>query len=138
MSKFALSTRSIGRLANTDERILTLLLNAIQYTAIDFGIPKDGGLRTAERQNEIFASGASQKDGYVKISYHQTGKAFDIVCYSSGSVTWDKIYYYMVAGVILGTAKAMGINLVWGGNWDNDTDLKDQSFMDLGHFQLMD
>lgn len=136
MSGFRLSTRSISRLENTDERILLILLNAIKYTPIDFGIPPDGGVRTAGQQNALYLKKVSEKDGYVKISYHQTGKAFDIVCYKSGSVTWDRLYYYMVAGVILGTAKALHIDLTWGGNWDGDTDLNDQSLMDLGHFQL--
>ena len=30
----------------------------------------------------------------------------------------------------------MGIDLIWGGDWDGDTDLKDNAFDDLVHFEL--
>ena len=30
----------------------------------------------------------------------------------------------------------MGIDLIWGGDWDGDTDLNDNNFDDLVHFEL--
>ena len=30
----------------------------------------------------------------------------------------------------------MDINLRWGGDWDQDTEVKDNRFDDLGHFEL--
>ena len=38
---------------------------------------------------------------------------------------------------ILDTAKAMGIDLRWGGDWDRDTEVRDNSFDDLVHFEIV-
>ena len=44
--------------------------------------------------------------------------------------------FYFMAGIVLATAKSFGIDLRWGGDWDGDMDLDDQTFMDLGHFEI--
>jgi hypothetical protein len=44
--------------------------------------------------------------------------------------------FYVLAGAMMATAWHMGIPLRWGGDWDRDLDLDDQSFNDLGHFEL--
>lgn len=44
-------------------------------------------------------------------------------------------HYCQLAGFYLGTAHILGIPLRWGGDWDDDRDLFDQSFDDLGHFE---
>ena len=36
---------------------------------------------------------------------------------------------------MLGVAAAEGIKIRWGGDWDRDNDLADQSFNDLVHFE---
>jgi len=39
---------------------------------------------------------------------------------------------------VLGTARAHGLNLLWGGNWDADqVIIDDQNFNDLGHFEII-
>ena len=43
-----------------------------------------------------------------------------------------------MAGYIQATADKLGIKIRWGGDWDSDGDLDDQTFMDLGHFELVD
>ena len=30
----------------------------------------------------------------------------------------------------------MGLKIRWGGDWDNDTEVKDTGFKDLPHFEL--
>lgn len=44
--------------------------------------------------------------------------------------------FYFMAGIILTVAESLGVELRWGGDWDGDKDLDDQTFMDLGHFEL--
>ena len=44
-----------------------------------------------------------------------------------------KFYYY--GGYVLATGDAMGIPLTWGGDWDGDRDIHDQTFDDLVHFE---
>jgi len=44
--------------------------------------------------------------------------------------------WYYFGGFVMGCAHALGIKLRWGGDWDNDTLLHDQTFDDLPHFEL--
>ncbi len=48
---------------------------------------------------------------------------------------WNLCRFYYFAGFVMGTAAAMGVRLRWGGDWDGDTELDDQQFRDLVHFE---
>ncbi len=53
-------------------------------------------------------------------------------------IAWDdRERFTLLAGVILMCAFMMGITLRWGGDWDRDTEVKDNRFDDLGHFELV-
>lgn len=53
-------------------------------------------------------------------------------------IDWqDRERLTLFAGFVLGTAQALGIRLRWGGDWDQDTQVKDNSFDDLVHFELV-
>ena len=43
---------------------------------------------------------------------------------------------YMFAGIVKERARALGINLRLGADWDGDISTKDQKFHDLVHFEL--
>ncbi len=61
--------------------------------------------------------------------------AVDIAPYP---IDWkDHKRFYYLAGIVKGVASQMGIKVRWGGDWDSDNDLNDQSFMDLGHFEIV-
>ena len=45
--------------------------------------------------------------------------------------------FYHFGGYVQGKASELKIQLRWGGDWDRDFDLADQTFMDLAHFELM-
>ena len=51
---------------------------------------------------------------------------------------WNLCRFYYFAGFVVGMARARGIKLRWGGDWDGDTFLDDQSFRDLVHFEEVD
>lgn len=53
-----------------------------------------------------------------------------ITAYAKQLARW---YYF--GGFVLGTAQQMGIKIRWGGDWDGDRDVHDQSFDDLPHFE---
>lgn len=44
--------------------------------------------------------------------------------------------FYHFAGYVQGTARQMGIELRWGGDWDSDREFLDNVFDDLPHFEL--
>ena len=96
------------------------------------------GLRSVHEQLRLVEAGASrtmnslhlkQDDGYAH--------AVDVAPYP---IDWDNTKrFYWVAGmmeVLADQHMPEGYVLRWGGNWDMDEDLDDQSFMDLLHFEM--
>ena len=59
---YELNKRSIDRMAGliSDWQIAQY---AIKISRVDFGIPADGGIRSPERQKELFDKGLSKCDG---------------------------------------------------------------------------
>jgi peptidoglycan L-alanyl-D-glutamate endopeptidase CwlK len=52
-------------------------------------------------------------------------------------VDWgEERAFYVLAGAVLQEAIKQGVCLRWGGDWDGDGGFDDQTFNDLGHFEL--
>lgn len=52
-------------------------------------------------------------------------------------IDWDdRDRLHLFAGFVLGTAQSMGVKLRWGGDWNQDTETKDNTFDDLVHFEI--
>ncbi len=49
----------------------------------------------------------------------------------------DLARYYHFAGYVTGVAENMGVKVRWGGDWDKDFDLLDQTFDDLVHWEIV-
>ena len=92
------------------------------------------GHRGQEKQDKYFNEGKS-KVKYPNGRHNATpSKAVDVVPYP---VNWDdtaRMYYF--SGFVKGLAASMNINIRWGGDWDNDTQVQDTKFKDLPHFEL--
>ena len=116
------------RLKGVDSRLVNVLNELIKM--MDVTIIE--GLRSAERQEELLAKGATK----VKYSKHMEGKAVDLAPYPIDWKNRDGFYY--MGGMIRGIAKQMGINIRFGGDWDSDGDTKDNSFDDLVHVEIKD
>jgi len=127
---YKLSSSSKKRLEGIDPRLISIISEALKISVIDFGIPGDGGLRTAERQKELFDKKVSKCDGTVNKSYHQTGKAFDVYAYVDGKASWDRYHLTQVAAAMLQAAAMLGYQLRWGGLF--------KSWSDLPHFEIRD
>jgi peptidoglycan L-alanyl-D-glutamate endopeptidase CwlK len=119
---YELSQRSKDRLKGVHADLVKVIEEAIKESPLDFSVTE--GLRTKERQKVLFDTGKSQ----TMNSRHITGKAVDIAVIREGEVTWDFKYYQLVAEHIKEVAKELGIDIVWGGDW--------QSFKDGPHFEL--
>ncbi len=118
--------RSRERLKGVDAKLVNVLnelIKMMDVTVIE-------GLRSAERQKELLAKGATK----VKYSKHMEGKAVDIAPYP---IDWDNRdgFYYM-GGMVRGIAKQLNIDIRFGGDWDSDGDTKDNNFDDLVHIEL--
>ena len=92
------------------------------------------GHRSKERQNKLFDEGNS-KLKYPKGKHNATpSNAVDVAPYPIDWNDRDRFHYF--AGYVIGIASSMGIKIRWGGDWDMDTQTKDNNFDDLPHFEL--
>ena len=65
---------------------------------------------------------------------YEMAPAIDVVPYPVDWADTDRMQYF--AGQVMGIANQMGIDIRWGGDWDNDTHLSNNRFNDLPHFEL--
>lgn len=114
--------RSLANLDTVHHDLKRVMLEAIENAPFDFGITE--GLRTKERQQQLFNEGKSQ----TLNSRHLTGNAVDIVIFIDNKVTWDLKYYKVLSEHIKAVAKLNDVPIVWGGDW--------KSFVDAVHFEL--
>lgn len=119
---YSFSQRSKDRLKGVHPDLVKVMEEAIKESPLDFGITE--GLRTLERQKELFSSGKSQ----TMNSRHLRGLAVDIAIFIEGKVNWDFPNYQLVADHIKEVAKELNVPIQWGGDWI--------SFKDGPHFEL--
>lgn len=96
------------------------------------------GFRGEKEQNEAFEKGYSQKKWPQSNHNIYPSRAVDVAPYNNG-IKWDDIdSFNHFAGYVRGIAAQMGIKIRWGGDWNGNFDLKDQSFFDRVHFEILD
>jgi peptidoglycan L-alanyl-D-glutamate endopeptidase CwlK len=93
------------------------------------------GHRNEDDQNMAFASGRSKAQWPESFHNQTPSLAVDVVPYP---IDWkDEKRFYMFVGFVRGAAARMGIDIRCGADWDGDTQVKDQNFNDLPHFELI-
>ena len=117
-----LSPRSEKNLTGVHDKLVAVVRLAATVTEIDFIVTE--GLRTLERQKELYAKGASQ----TMNSKHLTGHAVDLAAVIGTEVRWDWSCYYKLAGAMKQAASDLGVKITWGGDWRN--------FADGPHFEI--
>ena len=133
-----LSPRSHDILATCDSRLIRIMNKAIEGP-LDFAVIS--GHRGEEEQNDLYRRGLSQRKYPNSLHCNYPSLAVDIGLWDRmlGAVDWsDSNGFYVLSGQVLRVAHDLGIPLRHGANWDMDDDWDDQSFMDLGHFELVD
>ena len=137
---FKFSNRSIDSLKGVHPRLTILMGVALQDSPVDFTITD--GVRTTEQQQKLYAQGRSAPGPIVtnlkgvgnELSKHQIqadgqGHAVDLYPYVNGKIqTDDKKNLRTIADHIKATAKRLGYNITWGGDWTNP--------VDMPHFEL--
>ena len=126
------SDKSVAKLATCDprlQRVFHEVVGSFDCTILE-------GHRDKERQNRMVEEGKSQvrwPDGK-----HNTvpSMAVDVTPYP---IVWDdRERQTLFAGFALATAKAMDVDLRWGGDWSMDFEVKDNRFDDLVHFEIVE
>ncbi len=123
--------RSLDRLATCDIRLRMVFHRVIQF----YDVQILWGHRNEAEQNEAFDCKASKKRWPDSKHNSQPSKGIDAVPYP---IDWeDRERFFYLAGIVRAVAASMGIELRWGGDWDSDEDFKDQTFNDLGHWEIV-
>jgi peptidoglycan LD-endopeptidase CwlK len=95
------------------------------------------GIRGRKEQNDMFHEGKSKlqwPNGKHNITEpEQLSNAVDIVPWPEQYS--DPMTMIHVAGIVMGIASELNIQIRWGGDWNRNSDLKDQEFVDLWHFE---
>lgn len=120
------------RIRTLDPRVQQPAVNFINNTQDELGIklrvPDGGAYRSIEEQNRLYAQGRTTPGPKVTKSqggesYHNYGRAVDVVIMNNGSPDWSS----QITPDIAAIAAAQGFE--WGGNWKGD-------FQDFPHFQM--
>ena len=128
MPKFGRKSRE--RLSTCESNLQKVFNEVIKH--VDCSVLE--GHRDKDRQNKLY------EEGKTKVKYpngrhnRQPSSAVDVTPYP---VDWkDRERQTLFAGFVIGVASQMGINLRWGGDWDQDFQVVDNRFDDFPHFEL--
>lgn len=136
---FKLSKASKLNRVGVDHKLIEISDLAIKITNIDFGIPGNGGLRTAGTQNQLYKEELSKADGYENLSKHQSGEALDFYAYIDGGSSWRRDHLAMVAAAFLQAASILGYKIEWGGLWSSPKKTNGIPYgWDMAHIQLVE
>jgi hypothetical protein len=121
---------SVNQLHSCDSKLITLFNEVVKH----FDCTILCGFRGEEAQEDAFREGRSKKRWPNSKHNGYPSKAVDVAPYP---VDWNDIErFYYFAGFVKGIAQSLGYEIRWGGDWDSDTEVHDQTFFDLPHFEL--
>lgn len=137
-TRYSLSKSSHERL----ETCNFMIQDAVEYALdfIDIGVMC--GHRTQEEQAKLMEQGLTQT--LKSLHLCMPSNAVDLLVYVKGvGYITEKSdpkkyrqYYGKLAGILETYCHHHGLNFRWGGDWDKDNSFNDQTFDDLGHFEI--
>jgi peptidoglycan L-alanyl-D-glutamate endopeptidase CwlK len=125
---FTFSARSLERLKGVHPDLVRVVHGALAISKIDFMVVE--GLRSLERQKELFAAARSR----TLRSKHLTGHAVDLAPMidldgdGKSDVSWSRMHFYPISDAMHAAAHALKVKLTWGGDW--------QTFVDMPHWEI--
>lgn len=127
---YSFGNSSIKKLSTCHPDIQTVMFKAIKL--IDFTVLC--GARTEQEQEQAFKEKRS-KLRYPESKHNKSPSlAIDIAPWP---IRWnDREQFYYMGGLVMGVANGLGIDLRYGGDWNRNGRIGDQSFDDLVHFEL--
>ena len=126
------SKRSRDNLDTCDERLQRVCERVIEQ--FDFTVLE--GYRTLERQRELLRQGKTKLSPGKSAHNRNPSTAVDVAPYP---IDWSDIRRFdILAGFMFQAAAEEGVTLRWGGDWDRDWELSDQTFNDLPHFEIVE
>lgn len=145
---FSFGSSSLERLQECHEDLQKIARLAISKSDIDFGISE--GYRSVERQKQLYTEGKSKIDGINKLGKHNynPSMAIDIYIYHPNieirrKLAYDKIHLSYIAGIFRACSEELkskgeiSHSIRWGGNFNMNNELAEESFLDMPHFELV-
>lgn len=142
MMRYKFSRRSLDNLVGVHPDLVRVVHDLMNMQIMDFTVVE--GLRTPERQRELFAQGKSktlnskhlkQPDGFshaVDIYPHP----IDMGAVRAGNAR-EISRFGLLVGMALALAKSEGIKIRSGMDWDGDGETLDHTFFDAPHLELI-
>jgi peptidoglycan L-alanyl-D-glutamate endopeptidase CwlK len=128
----SLSAVSAARLATCDVRLQALFQAVAAH--VDCLILE--GFRDQATQDAAFAAGRSKLRWPHGKHNRQPSLAVDA---APLPIDWaDRERLHLFAGFVLGLARAQGVAVRWGGDWNGNFQVADNRFDDLVHFELVE
>ena len=128
MPKFGSSSRR--RLATCHEDLQEIFEEVVKI----FDCSVLCGHRGEEAQNEAYEKGNSKVKFPNGRHNASPSNAVDVTPYPVDWKDLDRMNYF--AGIVKGIAHMKGIPIRWGGDWNDNTQINDQNFNDLVHFEI--
>ena len=92
------------------------------------------GYRDRQRQDELFKNGRTQVEYPGSMHNEKPARAVDLLPLPAD---WsDREPFIFLAGVMMANAALLDLSLRWGGDWNGNGIMKDNTFDDLCHFEL--
>lgn len=152
---FTLGDESRARLANVHPDLVRVVERAITMTPQDFKVLE--GVRTPERQRELYGQGRTAKElAKVGLPPHLAKPSARIVTWTLNSnhfkqadgfghavdlvpfpVDWESLVKFdAIAKAMFDAAKAENVAIRWGADWDRDGKPRERKESDSPHFEL--
>lgn len=137
MPKFSqTSLKNLEQVHPVLQAILNIAIQYMDFTVLD-------GFRSEEEQNRYYEEGTSKVRWPDSKHNKSPSHAVDVAPWPIDWSNEERFYY--VCGFIMGVGElylwsqglSNQITLRYGGDWDRDSEVKDQTFMDLGHIELI-
>ena len=142
---YRLGAQSRAHLVGVHPKMVAVVERAILKSAIDFSVLE--GVRTPERQKELYAQGRSKPgpkvtwtlaSNHFKNAKTGYGHAVDLVPYPvdwEGPVRFPK--FDAIAKAMFAAAEELGVKIRWGADWDQDGKPRERGETDSPHFELV-
>lgn len=114
MSDFIFGPRSEERLQGVHADLVKVVRRALELSTVDFSVSE--GLRTKERQAELYKDGKSK----TMNSRHITGHAVDLYPTAKAGKDWAPADFAPVVAAMRSASHELGIPIVHGADWGWD------------------
>lgn len=133
-----LDERSEKRLEGVNPTLVSIVRRAAKR--LPFSLFVVEGLRTKERQEQLYAQGRTKpgpKVTWTMKSKHLDGRAVDLAPLIDGAIDWKDLKKFdQIAAAMIEAGKEVGVLVRWGADWDMDGLPRERGESDSPHFEL--